>query len=166
MRKFFILWGSLAAFIISGCVPKHYEISKPKLIVFKTPKLKFADTGYIRSSGESVEAELFTAGISVEKISIDDQVCVRAGCMSEEMFIHDYLSPDYPKDTLRRILLAEPIFGGINTTEQCSGMRTQYIRNDKTDIVYRLRPDETYFKDRVNGFIIKINDLDTNQSLP
>ncbi len=165
MQKFFILWASLIAFIIVGCTPKQYEISKPKLIVLKTPKLKFADTGYIRSSGENVEAELFTAGVAVEKITIDDKVCVSAGCMSEEAFVREYLSPEYPSDTLRRILLGEPIFNGINTSEQCSGIRTQYIRSDKTDIVYRLKPDETYFKDRTNGLIIKIADLDDNQSL-
>ncbi len=166
MQKFFILWVSFAALFIGGCAPKHYEISTPKLIVLKTPKLKFADTGYIRSSGESVQAELFTAGVAVEKISIDDQVCITAGCMSEEAFVREYLSPEYPKDTLRRILLGDPIFNGINISEQCGGARTQYIRNEKSDIVYRLKPDMTYFKDRTNGVIIKISDLDDNQSLP
>lgn len=164
MQKFFILWVSLIALIIGGCAQKHYEISKPKLIVLKIPKIKFADTGYIRSSGESVEAELFTAGVAVEKIVIDDKVCVSAGCMSEEAFVRDYLSPEYPKDILRRILLGEPIYNGQNTSEQCSGIRTQYIRNDKTDIVYRLRPDETYFKDRMSGIIIKISDIEDNNA--
>ncbi|HZF71520.1 hypothetical protein [Sulfuricurvum sp.] len=164
MQKFFILWVSLLVLLIGGCAQKHYEISKPKLIVLKTPKIKFADTGYIRSSGESVEAELFTAGVAVEKISIDDKVCISSGCMSEEAFVRDYLSPEYPKDILRRILLGEPIYSGQNTSEQCSGIRTQYIRNDKTDIVYRLRPDETYFKDRMNGLIIKISDIEDNNA--
>ncbi|MDD2265594.1 hypothetical protein [Sulfuricurvum sp.] len=164
MQKFFILWGSLLVLLIGGCAQKHYEISKPKLIVLKTPKIKFADTGYIRSSGESVEAELFTAGVAVEKISIDDKVCISSGCMSEEAFVRDYLSPEYPKDILRRILLGEQIYSGQNTSEQCSGIRTQYIRNDKTDIVYRLRPDETYFKDRMNGLIIKISDIEDNNA--
>ena len=164
MQNFFILWVSLIALIIGGCAQKHYEISKPKLIVLKTPKIKFADTGYIRSNGESVEAELFTAGVAVEKIAIDDKVCVSAGCMSEEAFVRDYLSQEYPKDILRRILLGEPIYNGQNTSEQCSGIRTQYIRNDKTDIVYRLKPDETYFKDRMSGIIIKISDIEDNNA--
>jgi len=164
MQKFFILWVSLLVLMIGGCAPKHYEISKPKLIILKTPKLKFADTGYIRSSGESVEAELYTAGVAVEKISIDDQVCVSAGCMSEEAFVREYLSPEYPKDILRRILLGEPIYNGQGTSEQCSGIRTQYIRSDKTDIVYRLKPDETYFKDRINGLVVKISDIEENNA--
>ncbi len=164
MQKFFILWVSLLVLFLGGCVPKQYEISKPKVIVLKTPKIKFADTGYIRSSGESVEVELFTAGMAVEKISIDDKVCVSAGCMSEEAFVRDYLSPEYPNDTLRRILLGELIYNGQNTSEQCSGIRTQYIQNDKTDIVYRLRPDETFFKDRMSGIIIKISDIEDNNA--
>lgn len=166
MQKFYILWVSLAALFMGGCAQKQYETSTPKLIVLKTPKLKFADTGYIRFSGENVQAELFTAGVAVERISVEDKVCITAGCMSEEAFVREYLSPEYPKDTLRRILLGEPIFEGINTSEQCGGARTQYIRNGKMDIVYRLRHDETYFKDRINGLIIKISDLDNNQSLP
>jgi hypothetical protein len=84
MQKFFILWVSLIILFIGGCSTKHYSVSEPKIITLKTPKLKFADTGYIRHDESSVEVELFTAGVAVEKISIDDQVCVSAGCMSEE----------------------------------------------------------------------------------
>jgi hypothetical protein len=84
--------------------------------------------------------------------------------MSEQEFIREYLSAEYPTDTLRRILLGEPIFEGINTTEQCGGAKTQYIRNEKMDIVYRLKPGMSYFKDRNNGLIIKIENLDENQS--
>lgn len=164
MQKYSILWVSLLALVIGGCSSKHYSVSEPKIITIKSPKLKFADTGYIRHEGEAVEAELFTAGVAVEKIAIDEKVCVSAGCMSEEEFIREYLSAEYPTDTLRRILLGEPIFNGINTTEQCGGAKTQYIRNEKMDIVYRLKSDMTYFKDRSNGLIIKIENLDENQS--
>ena len=164
MQKYSILWVSLIVLVIGGCSSKHYSVSEPKIITIKSPKLKFADTGYIRHEGEAVEAELFTAGVAVEKISIDEKVCVSAGCMSEEEFIREYLSAEYPTDTLRRILLGEPIFNGINTSEQCGGAKTQYIRNEKMDIVYRLKSDMTYFKDRNNGLIIKIENLDENQS--
>lgn len=164
MQKYSILWVSLIALVISGCSTKHYSVSEPKIITIKSPKLKFADVGYIRHEGEAVEVELFTAGVAVEKISIDEKVCVSAGCMSEEEFIREYLSAEYPADTLRRILLGEPIFNGINTGEQCGGAKTQYIRNEKMDIVYRLKNDMTYFKDRTNGLIIKIEDLKENNA--
>ena len=116
MQKYSILWVSLLALVIGGCSSKHYSVSEPKIITIKSPKLKFADTGYIRHEGEAVEAELFTAGVAVEKLAIDETVCVSAGCMSAEEFIWECRSAEYPTDTLRRILLGEPIFNGINTT--------------------------------------------------
>jgi len=145
---------------MGGCATKHYTISTPKMVVIKSPKLKFADTGYLRYEGEAVEIELFTAGVAVEKISIDEQVCVSSGCMSEESFVKAYLYKDYPADTMRRILQSEPIFDGNGTSESCGGIKFQNIRNDEMDIVYRRSSSETYFKDRLNGLMIKISDIE------
>lgn len=165
MQKYFILWVSVFALFIGGCATKHYSISTPKMIVIKSPKLKYADMGYLRYEGDAVEMELFTAGVAVEKISIDKQVCVSAGCMSEEVFVREYLYKDYPRDTMRRVLQSEPIFSGSGVSESCGGVKFQYIRNDDMDIVYRRSPTETYFKDRLNGLMIKISDIhDTNET--
>jgi len=165
MQKYFILWVSLFALLIGGCATKYYSISTPKMIVIKSPKLKYADMGYLRYEGDAVEMELFTAGIAVEKISIDEQVCVSAGCMSEEAFVREYLYKDYPRDTMRRVLQGEPIFSGAGVSESCGGVKFQYIRNDDMDIVYRRSPTETYFKDRLNGLMINISDIhDTNET--
>jgi hypothetical protein len=166
MQKFFILWVSILALFFTGCSTKHYQFSEPKIITLKTPKLKFADTGYIRHDETSVEVELFTAGVAVEKISIDSLVCVSSGCMSEEAFVKEYLYPDYPSDTMRNILLGKDIFSGRGKEEMCDGRLFQFIRNDEMDIIYRRGKGEIYFKDRLNSLIIRINDLDTNQSIP
>lgn len=150
---------------MGGCSVKHYSISSPKVITIKSPKLKFSDTGYIRYEGDAVQVELFTAGVAVEKISIDDKVCVSAGCMSEEAFVKEYLSEHYPRDTMRRVLQGTPIFGGIGRDETCSGAVCQFIRNDDMDIMYRRKDNEILFKDRLNGLMIKINDIeDTNET--
>lgn len=166
MQKFYILWVSLIALLITGCSTKQYTVSEPKIITLKTPKLKFADTGYIRHDDTSVEVELFTAGVAVEKIVIDDQVCVSAGCMEEGKFVKEYLYPDYPSDTMRNVLLGKDIFSGKGKEEMCDGRLFQFIRNDEMDIIYRRGKGEIYFKDRLNSLIIKIEDLDSNQSLP
>ncbi len=160
MRKYSILWASLIVLVLGGCGAKHhYTVSEPKLITLKTPKLKFADTGYIRSDGTNVETELFTAGVAVEKITIDGEVCVSAGCMSEERFVREYLYRDYPADTMRSVLLGKDIFGGRGKEEMCDGRLFQFIRNDEMDIIYRRGKGEIYFKDRLNSLIIKIEDL-------
>ena len=166
MQKFYILWVSLIIVLITGCSTKHYIVSEPKIITLKTPKLKFADTGYIRHNDTSVEVELFTAGVAVEKIVIDDQVCVSAGCMEETKFVKEYLYPEYPTDTMRNVLLGKDIFSGRGKEEMCDGRLFQFIRNDEMDIMYRRGKGEIYFKDRLNSLIIKIEDLDSNQSMP
>ena len=160
MQKFSILWASLLILFMGGCSAKHYSISIPKMITIKSPKLKFSDTGYIRYEGDAVEVELFTAGVAVEKISIDNKVCVSAGCMSEEAFVKEYLYDGYPKDTMRRILQGEPIFNGEGKDETCGGTLYQYIRNDDMDIMYRRKGNEILFKDRLNGLMVKINDIE------
>lgn len=160
MQKFCILWVSLIALFWGGCSTKHYTISEPKMIVLKTPKIKYADMGYLRYEGDAVEVELFAAGVSVEKISIDKEVCVSAGCMDEEKFVHEYLNPFYPKNTLRRILQNEPIFEGDGISESCGGVVFQNIRNEEMDILYRRSAKEVLFKDRLNGLMIKINNVE------
>ncbi|MDP1785011.1 MAG: hypothetical protein Q8K81_06255 [Sulfuricurvum sp.] len=165
MQKYSILWVSVLVLFMGGCAAKHYSISTPKIITIKSPKLKFSDMGYVRYEGDAVEVELFTAGVAVEKISIDDKVCVSTGCMSEESFVKEYLYEGYPRDTMRRILQGEPIFGGKGKDETCGGALFQFIRNDDMDILYRRSPTETYFKDRLNGMMIKISDIpDTNET--
>lgn len=159
MPKFSILWASLLLFWMGGCATKHYTISEPKLITIKSPKLKFSDMGYIRYSDDAVEVELFTAGVAVEKISIDHDVCVSAGCMSEEAFNRDYLYAGYPRDTMRRILQGKDIFEGVGKGESPTGLSQQSIKNEKMDILYRHSVKEVYFKDRMNGLMIKIGDV-------
>jgi len=149
---------------MGGCSSKQYTLSEPKLIVLKTPKLKFADMGYLRRDGDAVEVELFTAGVAVEKISIDRQVCVTSGCMSEEEFTKTYLYEGYPRDTMRNILFGRDIFEGKGKSELCNGTLYQYIRNEDIDFVYRRKPSEIYFKDRLNGIMIKIADVKENNA--
>lgn len=166
MQKFFTLWVSILIFLIGGCGTKHYRVSEPKMITLKTPKIKFSDMGYVRYDEQSVEVELFTAGVAVEKISMDGEVCVSAGCMDEGKFVKEYLNSDYPSDTMRHIVMGKDIFLGQGKSEMCNGTLYQYIRNDEMDIVYRRKPTEIYFKDRLNGVLIKINDVNNSEVIP
>ena len=102
---------------------------------------------------------MFVAGTSIEKISINDDVCVGILCMDEKEFVKQYLYPNYPSDTMRNVLLGRDIFKGQGFSEMCNGTQYQYIQNDDMDIVYRRKPGEIYFKDRLNGLLIQIKDV-------
>jgi hypothetical protein len=143
--------------MFSACSTKNFDITKTKVIIIKSPKLKFADLGYIRNLDDSIELELFVAGKSIEKISINHLICVSAGRMTKSGFNKDYLNESYPSDTLQSILLAKPIYDGKNRVQTLDGFR-QNIKNNSVDITYKVTSNTVFFKDRKNRIIFKIKD--------
>ncbi len=158
MKKLFIPWVSLFLFF-GGCSLRQYQTSEPKLIVLKTKKLKFSDTGYVRSAGDAVEVELFSAGQAAGRISIDRLVCVdNEGCLNKGAFNAEYLSRYYPDAIMQHILLGKPIFGRQSLRRSMEGFE-QRIENREVDITYRVGGGEIYFKDRKNRILIKIKTI-------
>ncbi|MGB5964291.1 MAG: hypothetical protein WBF77_09400 [Sulfurimonadaceae bacterium] len=156
MRKFYTLWASLLILLLSGCGARPFVQTDVATIILKTPKLKFADTGYVRSNDDLVALELFSAGQAVGKIEIENMVCVDGeGCMTKSSFNAEYLSAMYPDDILENILRSKPIFMGINLERTDEGFE-QRIDDNVVDIRYTVREHQIYFKDRKNSVLIKI----------
>ena len=147
----------LCFLIFSGCSIKSYEHTQAKIIIIKSPKLKFADIGYVRNSDEKIEVELFVAGRATQKITINHLICTTDGCMSKNSFNAEYLSPFYPGETLQNIILGRKIFGGKNFLETRNGF-SQYIKNTHVDITYKVGFGVIYFKDKKNKIILKFKD--------
>jgi len=144
--------------IFSACSIKDYEQTQTKIIIIKSPKLRFADVGYVRNSSKSIELELFTAGQSVEKITINHLICVSDGCMSKSGFNEEYLSSFYPNDILQNILLSKAIYNGRNLIKTADGFE-QYIKNKNINIVYKVTSKVIYFKDKKNSILLKLKDI-------
>jgi hypothetical protein len=148
------------ALLFGGCSVKEYEHTQTKVITIKSPKIKFSDVGYIRNSAKSIELELFIAGKSIEKFSIDTFICTtKEGCMSKGSFNADYLNSVYPDDILQNILLSGAIYGGKNLQKEPEGF-VQNIKDENVDITYMVDASGTYFKDRKNGIIFSIKEAD------
>ncbi|MBN2781629.1 MAG: hypothetical protein JXQ66_00140 [Campylobacterales bacterium] len=147
----------LIIFFLNGCSIKNYEQTQPKLITIKSPKIKFSDIGYLRNSGDAIELELFSAGVAVEKITINHLICVSSGCMGKAGFNDEYLNHSYPSDTLQNILLAKPIYSAMGIVKKDDGYE-QHVKDEAVDIVYKVKNGETSFKDKKNHIIFKIKD--------
>ena len=147
----------IGVLLLSACSVKNYEHTSSKIIIIKSPKIKFADLGYIRNSDNSIELELFSAGNVIEKIAINHLICVSAGCMSKSGFNSDYLDNSYPKDLLQNILLGKEIYEGKNRVKTVDGF-TQKIVSKDVDISYKVSLNQIFFKDRKNRIIFKIKD--------
>ncbi|MDA7817098.1 hypothetical protein N9A28_02790 [Sulfurimonas sp.] len=143
--------------LFSGCSLKDYDKTQTKVIIIKSPQIKFSDLGYLRNSEDRVELELFIAGKSIQKISINHLVCVSDGCMSKSGFNEEYLNSSYPDELLQNILLSKEIFNGENVVKTDNGFE-QNIKNLDVDISYKVSLHVTSFKDRKNKIIFKIKD--------
>lgn len=156
MIKFYILWVSILILLLGGCVAKPFTHFDAATIILKSPKLKFADTGYLRSSDEMVALELFSVSQPVAKIEVARLICVEGeGCMSKSRFNAEYLSAKYPDTLLENILRSNPIYKGRNLVENAQGFE-QKITDDGVDIEYRITPKQIYFHDRKNSVLVKI----------
>ncbi|MBC8236906.1 MAG: hypothetical protein H8E76_01635 [Helicobacteraceae bacterium] len=143
--------------LFNACSVKNYETTQTKIIIIKSPKIKFADIGYLRNSEKSIELEMFVAGHAVEKISVNHLICVREGCMSKSTFNQEYLHHSYPDDILQHIFLGYKIYDGIASVKTLDGFE-QNIVNSDVDIKYKVDSESIFFKDRKNKIIFKIKD--------
>ena len=157
MQKFYTLWASLViVLILGGCGAKPFVKRDAATIIFKTPKIKFADAGYVRSNDDLVTLELFSAGQAVGKFEIENLVCVEGeGCMRKSSFNAEYLSAYYPDNLMENVLRSKPIYEGMNLELSDHGYQ-QYIENEKVSIIYKVSNKQIYFKDRKNSILIKI----------
>jgi len=144
--------------LFSACSIKNYEQTQSKIIIIKTPKLKFADLGYLRNTDNAIELELFVAGKSIEKFTVNHLVCVNVGCMSKSGFNEEYLNAAYPDDLLQNILLGREIYAGEGSLKTEDGF-VQQIKTKSVDIKYVVKSKTIFFKDRKNRIIFKIKDV-------
>jgi len=147
-----------ALLLLGGCAVKEYALSEPKRITLKTRELRFSDVGFIRSDGDAVQAELFSAGQAVERFEINHLVCVSRGCMSKSAFNARYLSAAYPDALMQNVLKGEPIFEGQETVRIPGGFE-QRLQSSEYEIDYRVDGEGIVFKDRRNAILVKIRDL-------
>jgi len=160
MTKYFILWASLLALLLSGCGARPFVHNDAATIIFKTPKIKFADQGYVRSNEDVVSLELFSAGVAVGKFEIEKMVCVDGeGCMRKSSFNAEYLNEHYPDTLMEHVLRGEPIYNGMNLLKTEHGFE-QHVLDEYVEIKYRVTGKQIYFKDRGSGVLIKIKKRD------
>ena len=152
--KYFLL---IFIALFTACSTKNYKKIESKIIIIQSPKLKFADLGYLRSSDTDIQLELFIAGRSIQKIEINHLICVNEGCMSKSGFNEEYLNAEYPSKLLQNVLLGRAIYGAKERKKTQDGF-TQNIKTQNVDITYRVTDNTIFFKDRKNRIIFKIKD--------
>jgi len=148
----------ICIFLLSACSIKNYEHTSTKIVIIKSPKIKFSDIGYIRYTKNAIELELFVAGQVYKRFQINHLICMDEGCISKNTFNTEYLHKSYPPNLLQNIILGHKIYDGLNSLKKNSGFE-QIIKNSDVDIIYNVNCHRIYFKDRKNHILIKIKDI-------
>jgi len=153
-----------AAVILSGCVATTPQPKREKsmFIVMKTPKLRYADQGFVSRGDTGVDVEIYASGTAVMKLTITDtKICNGSGlfgCLSREAFNSRFLSAAYPADTLERIFRAEPIFGGAGMQKQPGGFRQTIAKSGLYAIEYTVLNGSIVFRDTISHILIKVKE--------
>ena len=153
-----IVFLALLLLFFGGCASKQLPHKESWVVLIKSPKLKFNDIGYILHNDDSVELQLYSAGVAVEKFSINHLVCTKNGCMRKSSFNAEYLSSAYDDDLLKDLLLHHPIFDGKNLHPNKNGFE-QHLVSNAYDIIYRVTPSTLYFKDTKNRILFKLRKM-------
>jgi hypothetical protein len=146
--------------LFSGCATRSYDTHSSKLVTIKTANFAYSDVGFVRSGKSGVELEIFSAGVSLDRISINRLICTtKDGCMPKGVFNAKYLNGAYYDDLLSDLLLHKPIYGGANLIKNGAGF-VQRISDESVEIYYEVSSRSMSFRDPKNGIMIKIKDLD------
>ncbi|WP_345985227.1 hypothetical protein WCX49_11515 [Sulfurimonas sp. HSL-1656] len=149
------LFAALVAVLFGGCTMKKPPETEAYVVVFKTPQWRFADTGYIRKGDGVAELEVFEAGQRILRLQVETLVCTEGeGCLSKSAFNAKYLSADYPDDLFYHLLRGEAIMERKNLVHTDAG-----FEQNIGGIVYRVTPEQIYFKDFEHGILIKFKRL-------
>ena len=140
----------------AGLKPKKEESA---FIVLKTPKIKYADMGFVTASPSDVKVEIYGAGQPLMKLEIGGlNICMsKFKCMDKVAFNERVLNGAYDKDLLENIFRGEPIFRGENIEKNRDGSFSQKLTKEGIyDISYSVNQKERVFRDKLNKILIKV----------
>lgn len=141
--------------LLSGCSIKNYVSNQSKLIVIKSPKIKFADLGYVRNTDDKIQVQMFIAGKMVQQIEINHLVCVNEWCYTKNKFNEEYLHYSYPENLLQNVILGKSIYNAENKLATQEGFE-QFIESNDVQISYKVSKNQIFFKDKKNKIFFKI----------
>ncbi len=147
--------------LISGCSSKNIVKEKNQesaFIILKTPKIKYADMGFIYRSDSFVKVEIYQMGQAIMSLTINGMnICLSTlKCMEKRDFNKEMLISSYPDTLLENIFRGKPIFKGKNLKKNNNGFTQNIEDKDKYSIRYRVSGDNKIFRDTKNHIKIEV----------
>jgi hypothetical protein len=124
--------------------------------VIKTNQIAIADMGFLKESKGYKNLQIFTAGKAILSVELSNYfTCVNGTCTTKKDFNKRFFGVGHYKNIMDDILSGKPIYNRKNLKSNSKGFM-QIIENKNFDITYRVDFKNIYFKDRLNGVLIKL----------
>ena len=147
--------------LFTACVGVKPKKEESAFVVLKTPKIRYADMGFITASPTDVKVEIYGAGQPLMKLEIGGlNICMSTfKCMEKKTFNKKVLNGTYDKDLLENIFRGEPIFNSEKIEKNKDGSFTQKLTKENLyDISYSVNQKERVFRDKLNKILIKVRE--------
>ncbi len=143
MRK--IAYILLVFFFVSCSFSPQIQSERAVFFLIKSPKLRYADNGFIKHFGDEIHVDLFNSAQKVLELSIAKQICLNWTCLSKKEFNDRFLHSSYPEDFLEKLLLKKEDL--------------VFNRRKKEEILYNITEKKSIFKDKKYHIFVKILEL-------
>jgi hypothetical protein len=150
--------------LLFGCATKNSvtkENQESAFIKIITPKIRYADMGFIYKGNSFLKVEIYSMGQPVVEFNINPvNICMTSlECMEKREFNKKMLIESYPPTLLENIFRGEPIFNREGLEKNSSGFIQKITRKGDYDIIYEVTPKKRKFYDKKNKIKIEIRNI-------
>jgi len=147
------------ALCFTGCAYKiPYSSSKSYFIVLKNTQIALADTGFIKQDDSRLNLQLFSAGVPIFDLHVNQNICIDYVCLKREIFNTKFFGYRHYKQFIDDLFHMQPLYDKKNLIKTQDGFE-QTLKTDNYDISYKINNNNLYFKDRKNNILIKLKEL-------
>ena len=162
MKKRFLplIFFLFAVFLASGCAPKAALRTTPAVLTIKSSALRFSETAFIREYEGEYGVQVYSAGRKIHDLRIEaDRICLDGNCLDPEAFNRRFLSPAYPEGLVWAFFRGGelPLEGALPSAT--AGVQ-KFHKPGRYDALYQNRPGDRLFRDRLNGIVLRIKELE------
>lgn len=142
--------------LISACSSIRPQISKPLKVTIISSMLKINDLGFLHRYKNYSELQVYASANPILKLKTGKKICVNSACYSAREFNSKFFGDEYYDDFLNDILLAKPIFDGLEIVKNECGF---YQNISKFSLRYSVCDDKITFFDDGKNIKIAIKEI-------
>ncbi|QKF63955.1 hypothetical protein [Campylobacter corcagiensis] len=142
------------AALLVGCATTGLAPTKALNFTMISPDFKISDAGFLKTSSNSTNLQVYSSGMSLLDVNIKDKVCYNSVCKEELEFNQNFFKREHYRGFFKDLLTKKPIYESRNLVKTSCG-----FDQNLTNLSYQICDNTMSFKDTKNGVKIIIREL-------